>query len=430
MNSAPKPTHLFADEAQSQLKSWQQTLLANAVTPTLAITSIVLMVSHWMASPHRLWGLVLLLTAILLTVYLTAQNRVFKTPWITFNSHSDGAMTALWCLHFTISTALCWSLGMQAASVVALWALLSSVAIIEIQAARHQLIVLGIAATLLNVTLYWLGPIPLKTHFSAVFCYIAVIFIFWKINRHLTQEMTAFFIERLHRKKIEQESLDLQRAAAIGYSTRAINHELYNLIGISLLSIDKLRPQLAADNKELTRLDTALNYMFKVSGLVLDDLGNKTALNRMLSLDQLHNDIQLLLGQAIGQRSVAIHIDFPADAEDCYFEERTGATYLIIHNLVKNAIEAVQAQFQHQAGGVVEVVARMEQGHIYIDIIDNGPGLTMAQIEMFQSMDAIDTTKPDGHGLGLSFVRRECELNHFSLNISRQKIGLKINQFI
>jgi two-component system nitrogen regulation sensor histidine kinase NtrY len=69
-------------------------------------------------------------------------------------------------------------------------------------------------------------------------------------------------------------------------------------------------------------------------------------------------------------------------------------------NLLRNAAEAVRGQ----PGARIEVVCGLEAGLCFIDIADNGPGLTAAARE--QIFIPFFTTKEGGSGIGLSLARR------------------------
>jgi two-component system nitrogen regulation sensor histidine kinase NtrY len=69
-------------------------------------------------------------------------------------------------------------------------------------------------------------------------------------------------------------------------------------------------------------------------------------------------------------------------------------------NLLRNAAEAVAGQ----SGARIEVVCGLEAGMCFIDVADNGPGLSAAARE--QIFVPFFTTKTGGHGVGLSLARR------------------------
>jgi signal transduction histidine kinase len=69
-------------------------------------------------------------------------------------------------------------------------------------------------------------------------------------------------------------------------------------------------------------------------------------------------------------------------------------------NLLRNATEAVRGQ----SGARIGVVCGVEEGQCFIEVADNGPGLSAAARE--QIFVPFFTTKEGGSGIGLSLARR------------------------
>ncbi|MGB3916628.1 MAG: HAMP domain-containing sensor histidine kinase [Thiothrix litoralis] len=258
-------------------------------------------------------------------------------------------------------------------------------------------------------------PVPWMWLYLLV-CYAGLVFVFFRLGHYLHDELVELLGMQWRIVRMEKEAQGLQRDAAIGHSVRALTHEINNLIGVAALSVDNLRHSSVAMPKDIDRLERALGYMSNVSALVLDGIGNKQAPKRLITLAELRNDVQLLLGNGHSHPGITLHLDFPPNADNCQFEERAGSTYLIIHNLVKNAFEAVAEKFGEQPDGEVIVKAEVSENQLLISVSDNGVGMTPEQVEAVMQGDA-QSFKANGHGLGLGFVVRECEKNGFCFAI-------------
>lgn len=248
--------------------------------------------------------------------------------------------------------------------------------------------------------------------------YVGLAALLFRFGHALHAELQELFAAQLHCTLIEREAQSLQRDAAVGHSVRVVTHEINNLIGITKMSVDNLRYSPVAMPKDIDRLEKALGYMTQVTHLILDGIGNKHATTRMISLAELQEDVRLLIGHGQSHPQVALSVVFPPDAAQYRFEERTGATYLIIHNLVKNALEAVEARFGEQLGGEVRVTAEVLDNQIVIAVEDNGVGMTAEQIEAVMRGNG-ESFKVNGHGLGLGFVLGECERNGFLFKVTQ-----------
>ncbi len=87
----------------------------------------------------------------------------------------------------------------------------------------------------------------------------------------------------------------------------------------------------------------------------------------------------------------------------------------VLENLVQNAIEAMPA------GGEITVRTRHEDdaGRIVLEVEDRGPGMDARTAE--RAFDDFFTTKAQGSGLGLSFVRRVVEAHGGQVALTSRK---------
>jgi signal transduction histidine kinase len=133
-----------------------------------------------------------------------------------------------------------------------------------------------------------------------------------------------------------------------------------------------------------------------------------------------------LLGGLAREETAGLRFSVPNTKEHIQFIERSGSTYLIIHNLVRNGFQATREKFGDQAGGVVEVAAVVDGEHIQLSVKDNGAGMSEQQADFIRDGRA-ETSRPEGHGLGMRFVHRECLENGYDLDVeSRLGEGTRV----
>ncbi len=82
----------------------------------------------------------------------------------------------------------------------------------------------------------------------------------------------------------------------------------------------------------------------------------------------------------------------------------------VLINLLKNAAEAMYSSPFFEADAVIRLVIRVENDSVFISVIDQGPGINKAVIEMIFS--PFYSTKPDGMGMGLNICRSIIEAHH------------------
>lgn len=405
-------------ELNQRLQERYKLLFTKVVVPVMVVTTLFLVLSHWQPGNDRVFsGMVVIAVVAGLNVWLS-QLKAIPTPWGAIAARSDAFDTLRWCVNFPFDVYIAWSLNAHEAAAVIAWLLLTFGALTEVHQPRNKLITVGAAFSSFCVLVLWLYPTDLRTEVYLIACYLGLAFILWKLERYVAAEMAAVFAERLQRERVEREAEGLQREAAIGHSTRAINHEMNTLIGVARLSAERIGERQVGEDtaKDVVRLEKALSYMERVSRLILDDLGSESVAKRRISLAELQDDLRLLLCNGVTHCQARLEFDFPANAADYWFEERTGSTYLILHNLAKNAYEAVLAKFDGQPGGVIRVSAAVEGERLVLAVYDNGVGMSAQQVEDIRRQVVV-SGKIEGHGLGLQFVWRECVGNGFALAV-------------
>jgi two-component system nitrogen regulation sensor histidine kinase NtrY len=90
----------------------------------------------------------------------------------------------------------------------------------------------------------------------------------------------------------------------------------------------------------------------------------------------------------------------------------------VLNNLIKNAVEAAQARPCE-----ITMATRAEEGRVYLEVSDNGPGLTPEmQARLFQPNF---TTKRGGSGLGLVMVKRIVEEHGGTIAVTSSDQGTR-----
>lgn len=385
----------------------------------MLFTSVFLIASHWVPNNDKVfYGLIAVIVIVVLNMTMLLVKEI-PTPWGKVPARTDAFDTIRWCINFPLDIYIVWSIDANIASIVCIWLLLTFGAMTEVYARKYKLITVSAATISLLVLIVWIHDIELKTQIYVLACYLSLVFILWKLQQYIGDEMLRVVQEQIERRQIESEAETLQRDAAIGHSTLAINHELNTLIGVANISTFQIETKnKSADiTEEIERLNKSLSYMGRVSSLILDGLGCRHASKRIISLAELRDDLKLLLCVDSEFYLEQLQFDFPDHSESYEFEERTGSTYLILHNLVKNSHEAVVAKYGRAPNGIIRITAKIANDTIIISVYDNGAGMSTQEIEDIHNQVRI-TTKLDGHGLGLKFVKSECVKNGMDVDIS------------
>ena len=127
----------------------------------------------------------------------------------------------------------------------------------------------------------------------------------------------------------------------------------------------------------------------------------------------MQRDICELLDEAFGMAGLSHRKRFETQRdykEGCL--KVSGNPVLIreaLSNLFSNSMEAVED------GGLIDIGAYRVDGRVGIRISDDGAGIP--EEKMAHLYEPFQTTKPNGHGLGLFAVKHIVEMHHGSIEI-------------
>jgi nitrogen fixation/metabolism regulation signal transduction histidine kinase len=106
-------------------------------------------------------------------------------------------------------------------------------------------------------------------------------------------------------------------------------------------------------------------------------------------------------------REIPVIIDLSLDAEVMAVEADAGRLRQILHNLIRNALEALEGQDDAFVRIATRCSEDMELRAVLIMVEDNGPGIPPESVARI--FDPYVTSKPKGTGLGLAIVKKLVE---------------------
>jgi len=224
------------------------------------------------------------------------------------------------------------------------------------------------------------------------------------------------------------EVVSAQRSAAWAEVARRLAHEIKNPLTPIQLSAERLRHKLesrleGADQSLLLRsVATIVNQVQAMQKLVnefRDYARLPAAQMKPLDLNALALEVLALYGQATDSGLLQAR---PAPGLPRIMGDATQLRQ-VIHNLVQNALDAVQGR----PGAQVELrtsAARGEQGELLavrLAVIDNGPGF--ADKVLKRAFEPYVTTKAKGTGLGLAVVKKIADEHGARLRVANLHEG-------
>jgi nitrogen fixation/metabolism regulation signal transduction histidine kinase len=202
-----------------------------------------------------------------------------------------------------------------------------------------------------------------------------------------------------------------QRDAAWGEVARRLAHEIKNPLTPIQLSAERLRHKYlkkmpAKDAEVLDRATHTIVQQVEAMKTMVNDFSEYARPPQMevkpLYLDRLIDEvIDLYRGNK------AVRFSVKLGAEQSRVEADTLRIRQVVHNLIKNAIEALEGQPQAKVEVITQVLSRDEHPYYEMRVRDNGPGFNESMVQHL--FEPYVTSKPKGTGLGLAIVKKIVE---------------------
>lgn len=206
--------------------------------------------------------------------------------------------------------------------------------------------------------------------------------------------------------------LQAQRDAAWGEVARRLAHEIKNPLTPIQLSAERMRRKylhtMPADEAQV--LDRATHTIVQQVEAMKEMVNAFSDYARAPDIDVNSFDIGALAHEVVDlyraqESDIRIILKTASDMPD--IEADVGRVRQILHNLLRNSVEALEGQ----ENGRIEVDVSAAEVHdvevVEIVVMDNGPGFKTSTLG--QIFDPYVTTKPKGTGLGLAIVKKLVE---------------------
>ena len=233
----------------------------------------------------------------------------------------------------------------------------------------------------------------------------------------------AYLEQNLFREK----STLIQRSALIGQLTRAMVHEINNLMGPlgNRLELFKEKLENFKKNKNTDEKPASLTTELGEAQQAIHKIVTTTRMfgriiaknkNEMLRLDEIVQEVIYLMRDTADREHVTL--SFMPPEKLLLVRSQSAALQQILLNLLLNSIQQI-AEFRSQHGGVIQVSFELasdsiSNGSIRILVKDNGPGI---HTNLWETVFELGySTRQDGSGIGL----------YISKNLAEEKLGGKL----
>lgn len=245
------------------------------------------------------------------------------------------------------------------------------------------------------------------------------------------EQVLEIITDVTERRRLQDQLIRSERLAATGEMAAVIAHEIRNSLTSVRMILQLLARNGGATAADSESLDVALDSVNRMESVVKDLL----QLARPSSLDKRASNINSIVNESvefarheIDKRDIKLKVHLDTDLPAVELDH--GHMKEAVVNLILNASQAIDKEGTikirttrknlkrnyRELGevrivldgtttvGVQEVALKKGTQVVQIDVIDSGCGIS--EENLMRIFDAFYTTKTDGTGLGLSFVKR------------------------
>lgn len=226
----------------------------------------------------------------------------------------------------------------------------------------------------------------------------------------LVSERQAAHVEaeeaRLRLHELEAQAARTARLNMASGMAAALAHEINQPMTAARALARSVQELMRAPDQDIGRIERNLNSMIEQVDHAASVIKRMREFLRRGEPHISTLDVKVELAEAaalmepmVKSRKIILKIDVPSGLPAVH-ADRVQLGQVVI-NLVKNSIDAIPVE----AEGRVDVSARTTEGGKWVEIAvrDNGPGIASDQIEAV--FEPLNTTRPDGIGLGLSICK-------------------------
>lgn len=206
--------------------------------------------------------------------------------------------------------------------------------------------------------------------------------------------------------------LQAQRDAAWGEVARRLAHEIKNPLTPIRLSAERMRRKYlnTMDEEEAQVLDRATHTIVQQVEAMKEMVNAFSDYARAPDMDISRFDFDKLAHEVVDlyrAQESGVEIVLTSDPTMSLVEGDMGRVRQILHNLIRNAVEALEGTPHGRID--VQIAAAEIDGveMVQLRVEDNGPGFKAGSVS--QVFDPYVTTKPKGTGLGLAIVKKLVE---------------------
>ena len=196
------------------------------------------------------------------------------------------------------------------------------------------------------------------------------------------------------------------RFVSQGENLAHINHNMNNLLSVislnSMLLLKKIPQDDESLNKIASRYKEGMDSLILLSKALRDVVKGSHDIKEEISLQEILDNIKLILADKAERHKTILNFNLE---NDILLNSNRNNIYQIFFNLISNAIDAQSKSNKNWVN--ISVKKEKESYHIFVK--DSGNGIPLE--ERKKIFKDFHTTKENGTGLGLSYVKKVLKEN-------------------
>jgi PAS domain S-box-containing protein len=228
----------------------------------------------------------------------------------------------------------------------------------------------------------------------------------------------AFVRDVTEQRKLKEKLLQAERLALLGELSAGIAHEIRNPLAAININLQFLLRTLDIERPERKVVETALQGVDRIDGIVSDTLNFAKPAKPVFKLHAVNEIIQATVPLAkisMGKKNVQVVLDLADNLPPVSVDFKQ--IQQVIVNLLTNAADAIKGKGRISIRSGVTHPTAYPRG-VVVTVIDNGEGMTKE--EMKKIFDPFYTKKASGTGLGLSVSQQILNFHGASIDVSSE----------
>jgi len=244
-----------------------------------------------------------------------------------------------------------------------------------------------------------------------------------RLNHELQQRLID--LHKAHQKqKDDQETLmRMERLSVMGETSAIVAHELRNpLVAIGGFARTLMRNLQEEDpnrqfadiiSSEVARMETIIHDL-------LDFIRPKKQLRKEVVVDRIVAESADRFQAELAGKGIRLEMDLKSDG--LALDVHPGEIQQIMQNFIVNAMQA------QPDGGRIQVISRLVEGGVEVEVRDDGPGF--AEEDLGRLFSPFFSTKTTGSGLGLTICAQIIKSHGGVIEAANQPTGGAVFSFI